>query len=153
MKNLFIILFIVTATLNFSKSFENERGSVGVGVILGEPTGLSGKFWLNEFEAIDAGVAYSFFGESSFSLHADYLYHDLDMIIDEHEIPVYYGFGFRYRALENDAGFGARGVMGVLWYHPEVPVDIFFEIVPVFELFPATSLNLDIAIGGRFYFK
>ncbi len=153
MKNKLVVLFFVLLTLNFSKSFENERGNVGLGIILGEPTGISGKVWLNEFEAFDAGLAYSFFGESSFSLHADYLYHDLDMIIDDVEIPVYYGFGFRYRALEGDAGFGARGVMGVLWYDPKLPIDVFFEIVPVFELFPATSINLDLAIGGRYYFK
>ncbi len=153
MKNIVIVAFIITSTLNFSKNFENERGKVGVGIILGEPTGLSGKYWLNEFEAIDVGIAYSFIGESSFSLHADYLYHDLDVIIDKREIPVYYGFGFRFRALDNDPALGARGVIGVVWYHPKYPFDVFFEIVPVFELFPSTSLNLDIAIGGRYYFK
>ncbi|MGD8781593.1 MAG: hypothetical protein PVH88_21830 [Ignavibacteria bacterium] len=149
-----IVLFLLCLfTLISAENLESSRNRIGVGLILGEPTGFSGKYWINEFEAVDVGIAYSFIGNSSFSLHADYLYHDLDMIIDKHEIPVYYGFGFRYRALDDDAAIGARGVMGVLWYDKKYPIDVFFEIAPVFELFPSTSLSFDIAIGGRYYFK
>ena len=48
---------------------------------------------------------------------------------------------------------GARGVIGLLWMHHSLPLDAFIELAPVFNLFPETSLHLDFAIGGRYYFN
>ena len=53
---------------------------IGLGVIAGEPTGLSAKFWLNKTGAIDAAAAWSVTGSNKFQLHADYLYHFFDLI-------------------------------------------------------------------------
>jgi hypothetical protein len=49
--------------------------------------------------------------------------------------------------------FGVRGVLGVMMYLKEIPVDVFLEASPSFRLLPTTGLDLDIAIGGRYYFK
>ena len=69
-------------TLSFSFSLTNSSlaqntggGNTGIGVMLGEPTGISLKIWNNERTAIDAGLAWSFSGRNAVHLHADYLLH------------------------------------------------------------------------------
>ena len=46
----------------------------GLGVMIGEPTGISGKYWLSPANAIDFAVAWSFANDANFHLHTDYLY-------------------------------------------------------------------------------
>ncbi len=144
---LFIVLIICSNSLAQDKGF-------GLGFMIGEPTGFSAKYWLNNYNAFDAGLAYSFVKKhSAVSLHADYLYHNYDLIKSNYRIPLYYGFGVRMRFIENDDNsLGARGVVGLTWLSNDLPVDVFIEFVPVFNLFPATELNLDFAIGARYYF-
>ena len=152
MKKLFFISFFI---LSFGAiSFAQESG-YGVGIIVGEPTGLSGKYWVDKINAIDAGVAIGFLGvNTEFSLHTDYLYHINNLIKWKYKLPFYYGFGVRMRfASNNPIKFGVRGVVGIIVYLKKIPVDIFFEIAPSFRLLPTTGLDLDIAIGGRYYLK
>jgi hypothetical protein len=42
----------------FSLNLLAQADGFGVGIILGEPTGLSGKYWLTEKTAVDAAVAW-----------------------------------------------------------------------------------------------
>ncbi len=144
---LFFIL-IQTKTNGQNKGF-------GLGVMVGEPTGISAKYWVSEDNALDLGLAYSFVGKhSSFSLHADYLYHTFDILPSAPQFTAYFGFGGRLRVAHHaDNSLGARGVIGIAWLNDVVPVDIFFEIAPVFTLIPATTLNLDLAIGVRYFFE
>lgn len=151
MKRLFLLFFLLMATTKIS--FAQESG-LGVGVILGEPTGLCGKYWLDNSNAVDFGIAAGLFGENSgFSVHADYLYHNMDMIQWDYKLPVYYGFGVRMRfPTNNQLNLGVRGVVGIMMFINQYPMDVFFEIAPSFRLLPTTGLNLDLAIGTRYYF-
>ena len=151
MKRLFPIIVLVILFISIN-SYGQDSG-FGIGVMIGEPTGLSAKYWLNDVNALDFGLAYSFVRRNSaVSLHADYLYHAFDIIKSNYRIPIYYGFGARLRLVSgDDNALGARGVIGVAWLSDRAPFDVFLEVVPVFNLFPSTSLNLDAAIGTRFY--
>ena len=151
MKRLFPIIVLVILFISIN-SYGQDNG-FGIGVMIGEPTGLSAKYWLNDVNALDFGLAYSFVRRNSaVSLHADYLYHAFDIIKSNYRIPIYYGFGARLRLVSgDDNALGARGVIGVAWLSDRAPFDVFLEVVPVFNLFPSTSLNLDAAIGTRFY--
>ena len=151
MKKLFPIIVLIL--LFFSINSYGQDSGFGIGVMIGEPTGLSAKYWLNDINAVDFGLAYSFVRKhSAVSLHADYLYHAFDIIKSNYQIPIYYGFGARLRLVsDDDNALGARGVIGVAWLSDKSPFDVFLEVVPVFNLFPSTSLNLDAAIGARFY--
>lgn len=150
MKKLFCLAFLI---ITFH-SFEAQDRNFGLGVIIGNPTGISGKLWVNEVNAVDFGLGYSFFGKNDFlSLHADYLYHDNELIKTEYTTPVYYGFGVRIRLHDKERGsFGIRGAAGILIYLDKIPVDVFFELAPVFKLLPETALNLDFGLGARYYF-
>ncbi len=144
-----IILFIIT--IMAYPGFAAERG-LGIGVILGEPTGISLKKWTDNRHAIDGAIAWSFGNEDAFHLHADYLFHNFRAIrIDRSTIPFYYGIGARFK-FENENKFGVRFPLGVTLFIREAPIDLFLEIVPILDLAPSTDLNLNAAIGARYYF-
>lgn len=153
MKKVFFIS--IAASIMLISNINAQDKGFGLGLMVGEPTGISAKYWLDGDNALDFGLAYSFVQKlSAVSLHADYLYHAFDIIKSDYRLPVYYGFGARLRFVDNsDNALGARGVVGVAWLSDNLPIDVFFELVPVFNLIPATSLNLDIALGARYYFK
>ena len=143
--------YLTTALLLMTISLYAQTTGRGAGVMLGEPTGFNGKLWLNETNAVDLGVGWSFIDEG-FSLHADYLYHIDNSLHPNFRFPIYYGFGARIRSEEGDFGLGFRGVGGLLYYLDNYPADIFLEFAPVFKLLPETALELDISIGARYYF-
>ena len=155
MKKLFLIIFLSTVFVFITISSYAQDKGLGLGVMIGEPTGFSGKYWLNETNAVDFGMAYSFVrSHSALSLHADYLYHSFDIIKSNYRMPVYFGYGVRLRLVnKDDNALGARGVIGINWLSNETPFDVFLEVAPVFNLFPSTSLNLDAAIGARYFFN
>jgi hypothetical protein len=135
-------------------SIKAQDKNFGIGIILGEPTGLSGKYWMSPENAFDAGLAYSFMEDNkSFAFHADYLYHAEGVIDKYYKMPLYYGFGVRFRVREiKENTFGVRGVIGLLIYLKDAPVDVFLEAAPVFRLLPDTNIDFDIAVGARYFF-
>ena len=88
----------------------------GIGIILGEPTGLSGKYWLNNTNALDCGLGFSFtnFNNSRIQLHCDYLWNIYDLFKTSEKFVIYYGPGIKIlTGGSNDAKLGIRGVAGI----------------------------------------
>jgi hypothetical protein len=127
----------------------------GLGVILGEPTGISAKAWLSRESAVDAAVAWSVHRDWFLQVHGDLLLHNY-RLLDAQEVrgrlPVYYGLGGRIVLGEDDEWVGIRFPLGVSYLFAKAPFDVFFELVPILDLLPKTDLDLDAAIGARFYF-
>jgi hypothetical protein len=148
------MLLLAAATAN-----ARTQDDFGIGVIIGEPTGLSVKYWLDEERAIDGALAWSYSENDSLQLHGDYLIHNYELL-EANEIPVYYGIGARLKLKdddgrgrnENDAMFGIRFPLGITYLFDEVPLDMFFELVPVLDLAPDVDLDINAAVGLRFYF-
>ena len=145
------ILIILSFTFVFSAAAQTTEG-IGVGVIVGEPTGLSGKFWMTNSTAIDLGLAWSFSGENTFHIHGDYLWHNFSLIkVDKGKLPLYFGAGLRAR-FGTDTQFGVRFPVGLGYLFEQAPVDVFFEIAPIMDLIPDTRFDFNGAIGARFFF-
>lgn len=135
-----------------SLSLSQEKG-FGLGIILGEPTGVSMKGWLSSTTALDAGLAWSFARETSFHFHVDYLIHDYNVFTTREKIPLYYGIGGRIKAgRSHDGRLGIRMVGGVAYVFPKVPIDVFLEVAPILDLSPSTDFYLNAGLGARFYF-
>ena len=129
-----------------------QRSNTGLGIILGEPTGISFKTWTGSTSAIDAALAWSFEGEDSLHFHIDWLRHDFGVVeVDKGSMPFYYGIGGRLKA-EDRSRLGARGVLGFAYLFADAPFDIFLEVVPLLDLIPDTDFTLEAAIGSRFFF-
>lgn len=158
-------LLIVSVLLALVSVNVHAQDDLGLGVIVGEPTGLSLKYWLSDDRAFDAAVAWSFSENDSFQFHADYLIHNFDLI-DPREVsgklPVYYGLGGRLK-LKNDnngkgrnddeALLGLRIPLGITYLFADAPLDIFLEVVPILDIVPETDVDINAAIGIRFYFR
>lgn len=122
--------------------------------MLGEPTGASLKYWLSDVSAIDGVVGISLDDHNDFTAHADYLYHFNDLIqFSENQMSVYVGGGPRFQARDRrDDLFGVRAVGGVAYIFDDIPVDVFFEAGPVFDLTPDFEVRYTIGVGARFWF-
>lgn len=141
------LLFVILAS-----GVRAQQSGFGIGIILGEPTGVSFKSWIAPNGAIDAAVAWSL-RTDYMHLHADYLRHSFKLIdVSQGKLPVYYGLGAKI-VFANDPIFGARIPLGLDYLFEDAPLDIFAEIVPELELIPETRGNLAGGVGIRYYFK
>lgn len=126
--------------------------NAGIGIIIGEPTGISGKVWTGNTTAIDAAAAWSFNDEDAFQLHGDYLIHNMRLIkVDQGTMALYFGLGGRV-LFANDTFLGIRVPLGLDYIFESTPLDIFIELVPIMDLAPATELDLNAALGVRLFF-
>lgn len=120
-----------------------------LGIILGEPTGISAKFWQSGSTAIDAAVAWSLGKNESVHVHADYLFHN-NMDVDQGVLLFYYGPGAR-AVFADDPRVGARFPLGLQYIIDSTRLSLFFEIAPTFDLIPSTSFGVDGGLGLRFF--
>lgn len=135
-------------------------GTWELGVILGEPTGLSAKYWMSPSTALDFGAAWSFGDDGRFHLHADYLYHNFDIFrVDQGSLPLYFGIGGRVRFDEDDdvhdddgTRVGLRLVLGLEYIVEQYPMSVFFEIAPIVDLAPETEGSMNGGLGIRYVF-
>jgi len=148
MKKILLISLISLFSLGM---FAQDKG-LGLGLIFGEPTGLSAKMWTSERTALDAAVAWSFSGPGYFHIQSDFLLHNYDLIsVSEGKLPVYYGLG-AYVAFSSDLGLGIRVPFGLAYQFEGAPVDIFGELVPGLSLLPDLGLYFGGGIGARYFF-
>ncbi len=145
-------------------SVAQDRG-FGLGVIIGEPTGISAKLWTSPVNAFDFGLGWSiggdrsgnckgnYDGRSRVHFHMDYLWHAFDAIHSSERFPLYYGIGGRFNSGAGyDASVAVRGVFGIAWLPRSTPIDIFLELVPSLQLTSTTGFSLDAGIGARYFF-
>lgn len=135
-------------------SARTNDGSFGLGLILGEPTGVSAKLWLGGRNAFTAAAAWSFANETAFHVHGDYLWHFFDRVrIEEGQLPLYVGVGGRIKDRNEDADVGVRFPLGATYLFEDAPLDVFLEVVPILEVAPDSDLRLNAATGVRYYFN
>ena len=156
------IFGILVFIFSFSSSITaTEPAGFGLGIMLGEPTGISAKKWIASNVAVDGALAWSFSGSGSFHIHSDILFHEDDLFNlprIEGRMPLYYGPGVRFKTKDkdndngDDARLGIRFPVGLTYIFPRTPLDIFLEIVPIFDLIPETDFSLNLAIGVRYFF-
>jgi len=129
-----------------------QHDPLGIGIVVGEPTGISLKYWTGSTTAIDGAAAWSFNHGGSFYVHADYLWHHFEIIdISEGKMPLYYGIGAKL-VLADDAILGVHIPLGISYIFEEAPLDVFLEIRPGINLIPATKFDMGGGIGIRYYF-
>lgn len=150
MKRLFV--FIILTGFAFCGLAQAQSSGFGLGAILGEPTGINFKHWTGSKTALVGAVAWAFGRENAFHLHLDHIFHNFRLIkAERHSIPFYYGIGLRFKD-EREDRLGVRFPLGIIYMFEDAPVDIFLEIVPIFDFVPKTELSFNAAIGARYFF-
>ena len=150
MKNVrFIVLlfaFLLAAGLVWSE------GKFGVGVIAGQPSGLSVNYLLGSRVSVDGAFAWSFIDNGSLYVHGDMQYRIFEIVnIDPGNLIFVSGIGARLLFLSN-INLGLRIPVGLSFNFRRVPIELFLEIAPTLELIPATKFSAGAAVGVRYYF-
>lgn len=124
----------------------------GLGIIVGEPTGISWKMWTGSRSAFDGAIAWSFEKKAAVHLHGDLLWHNFGPVeADKGEFNFYYGLGGRIK-FEEKSKVGMRVPLGLGYLFGSAPMDFFMEIVPILDLAPETDFGMNAAIGVRYFF-
>lgn len=152
MRTLRIAVALTGLSLIFSTSA--QAGSFDAGAIVGDPTGLSIKAWINDSYAFDIAASWSNGRRDKRYVHGDYLRHDYTLInVKNGDLPVYYGIGAR--VLDEDGRKTKAGIripLGLEYLIYKLPLSLFVEIVPRLDLTPDTDFELDAALGIRYRF-
>jgi hypothetical protein len=130
-----------------------QHEGFGLGLIVGEPTGICLKQWTGARTAFAAGIAWSFLDEAALHVHGDYLIHSTHYAGERrYRSPLYYGLGVRLKAEEDDTWLGVRVPLGVAFFVNDAPLDLFVEVAPLMDLLPSTEFRINAALGARYYF-
>lgn len=136
-----------------------EVSGIGVGAILGEPSGVSAKMWHGADMAVDAVIGWSD-DAGSLTIHADHLWHLSNFgepKLNTGKILAYYGLGARLVAEhedeDDDTVLGLRVPLGFTYLPNAGNFDIFAEFVPTLDVIPDTEFEMGLGIGARYYFR
>jgi len=153
---------------SWSGSGSPSERPFGLGVVLGVPTAIVGKYWLDQKTAIDGGVGVYFGNYTLF--YGDYLLHYPGLFGHEtkfvSELIPYFGFGavlaftsasfsdnYGLRGTSSGAfGFGGRVPGGIEWKPKDHPIGVFVEVAPGLAFVPQVGLFIQAGIGIRYYF-
>ncbi len=146
----------------------------GLGLEVGEPTGLNGKYFLSDTGALDFGVGWiyrHYYYDDGLHIYVDYLWHPTSLASSPTlELPFYVGVGVRYWDFEycdanfcyDGSAFGIRVPIGISFDFNNAPIDIFLQVVPVLDFISddyydryddRTHVGVDFSAGIRFWFN
>ncbi|MBU2567713.1 MAG: hypothetical protein KJ967_02925 [Elusimicrobia bacterium] len=130
-----------------------ETRKFGIGLMVGAPTGISFKYWLNEVNALTGGISLG----SDAAIQLNYLWHNFGATRPrEGSLPVHYGFGAQAQSGGAHSGdhsrIGLRGVIGLTYLFEKAPFDVFAELAPLLEIGNNSELRLTASVGARYFF-
>jgi hypothetical protein len=153
MKRNILFTLVLGLMMIITKPVTAQDHGFGMGLILGEPTGLSAKLWTSGDNAFDFAAAWSFKGDGNLLLQADYVWHFFNLMpVPSGKLPLYIGIGGRV-VLADDPSFGVRIPIGIDYMFADAPIDVFLELVPILDLSPETDFGVGGGLGIRYWFN
>jgi hypothetical protein len=138
----------------------------GLGVVLGDPTAITGKYWFDSGHALQFGLGW-WLGEWV-EIYGDYLWHFPGAFSGArepffHQLSPYVGIGGDLHFHSSSAPppnqpqphwteFLLRIPLGIEWLPPRAPIGVFLELVPAIEMVPGLTGGFEAGIGIRYYF-
>lgn len=145
-KLLFIIVMVMVASIGHA-----QHSNKNIGIVVGAPTGLSFKYWMNRSTAWDVAVAWNLGAKGGAYTHLSYLIHNPSLVninTSAGTAPLYYGAGVAV----SGSSIGVRGVTGLDFLFKNHPLDIFLELSPTFYVVPSTAFDIGVGLGVRYHF-
>lgn len=153
------ILFVLTGVMSQAAP-ANRQGDLGLGVMVGDTTSLTGKYWTRNNSAFDLSGGGST-GKEGW-LQASYERHFLNAlgsrtrVMTEMSPYVGFGLGVGFNRTIDDVKYNndyfARIPVGLSWLPNRTPVDIFLEAAPTMTVDPEAVVSLVGNVGARYYF-
>jgi len=137
---------------------EHQGGPLGVGVAVGAPTGITGKYWLGGWSAFqfsaggDSGVVGDLAGTADYVLQ----FRPFASGVEDVKVPMHLGGGVNLGGnIDKRTGgrwlLGFRGVGGLSVLFRDLPVGVYFEAAPTFYMIDDLTWSIDGQIGIRYY--
>lgn len=160
---------VTTASLDDAAARPRPKGgrkfvankTFGLGLMLGAPTALSGKYFYGRSTAFDFGVGAVRYvrNRDGLHLHVDHLWHPVSLAHDAaFELPLYFGLGVRVFDFDGaGTALGVRVPIGIAFDFNNVPLDIFVEGALVVDTFldydgDYNRADFNVAVGFRYWF-
>jgi hypothetical protein len=161
MKRVGFLLAVASVLFIASAGVLRAQGRFGFGFIVGDPTGFSFKYKMNNENAIDGALG--FFPSNRFRLHADYLW--VARPFRDQQFTLTYGVGpavgfgrtevVARKGLiyysRQEAAFGIRFPLGVSYVIPRSPVELTLELAPLVVFAPDGGFGIDGGLAIRLY--
>lgn len=134
------------------------NGPFLLGVILGDPTGISGRHDLSRTTSIDGALSWSNGTRRGAQIHGDYLVTKPNALAaGDSFLDVYYGIGLRMISISSDKykgdlSLGPRAPLGLRYELRDPTVEFFGEVALVLDLIPETDADLEVGVGVRYRF-
>lgn len=163
--NKHLSLFLFTLGIIFSGHLAQAQHDFGLGVQLGDPTGVTGRYKLSKENSIDGAIGTG--NHDDLNIHADYLWHHYQLFrIGRAWFDSYFGPGLRLRDRDKNCrkntncndddddgiAIGPRGVGGLMFDFKEPRIELFVELAAVLEVVPDSDGDVDFSTGGRYFF-
>lgn len=128
-------------------------GPLGVGVVLGQPSGITARYRLKSNRSVDANIAWSMNSPGYVAISSDYLFEVKNFAhIDQATFDLHYGLGAAIVTASGFTGIGARAPVGVSYFFKDPAVQIYLEISGLLTLVPDSDFWIHGALGARYYF-
>ena len=156
------------------RGFEANK-TFGLGLELGEPSGLTGKYFVSDSVALDFGLGWiyrHYYYGDGVHVYADLLAHPVSLVsAPAFELPLYIGGGLRFWDFDycdrdictyGGSAIGIRIPVGIAFDFNNVPLDIFLQLVPVIDFVRGdyydryrdrAHFGIDLSAGIRYWFK
>jgi hypothetical protein len=172
MKKMILSVALLALTSGLAAAAPKAGSSLGLGFVLGNPSGLSAKLPAGPGNAFQFILAYDNAGNGwnnrgwangncdnnnndcngRLYLGGDYVWYNYNAIpVSQGRLPFYYGPGL-WTSVSDNSSVGIRFVLGLEYQFATAPFDIFLEIAPGIRVIPNTSGYVSSGLGGRFFF-
>jgi len=144
-----VFLGLVAGGSGVAAAAEAPARPFGLGLVVGEPTGLTAKLYLSQPFALQFGAGFidHFNGQDGFHLNVDAIWHPAMVARGStFTMPFYIGVGGRLldhsydyfvndvHYVDHDTHLGVRMPLGLLVDFSRVPLDLYFEVAFVVDL-------------------
>ena|SRR6056297_3661285 len=147
MKKILVIGMLITGLMAFSMNFSS--GKAGIGLTGGEPSGIYGRYNVENYHFIDVTAAWSF-ASDSISVATDY------NISKSLEGNIYYRYGVGAKlGLGNNLSLAARAPLGIeydITNFIDLPINLFLEVAPGLAILPGIDFDLSGGAGFVYFF-
>lgn len=140
------------------------NGEFGLGLELGAPAGVNGKYFLTDDRALNFGLGflydhYYFDDRDGVHLYLDYMFHPFAITTNPtFQLPFFIGIGGRIWDFDDRVGrvdddgfaFGVRCPIGIAFDFNRVPLDIFVQLTAVADFLVDYRDNGDFHLEGSF---
>lgn len=124
----------------------------GLGVIVGDPTGVTGGFGLGGNQRFTFGVGFGPFRGEGIVGHVDWQWMFPLTSMPRADLSLYAGVGPSFAFFRDNAWLGVRGPAGLSFHFKRVPMEVFVEVAGKLWIVQRSRFGIDAAAGFRYWF-